>query len=92
MMTVHKVGALDVAAYADYLTSSQAEERQHAARAQERRGDYYLGSDRPTAEPLGVWWGAGAAELGLAGRDVDRAQMIQVWEGKDPREAGSWLT
>jgi conjugative relaxase-like TrwC/TraI family protein len=84
MMTVHKVGALDVAAYANYLTSSKDEERQHVARAGTGRGDYYLGRESQTSEPLGAWWGKGAEELGLAGREVDRGEMVRAWEGKDP--------
>ena len=87
MMTVHKVGALDAARYADYLSSSRDEERKYAARAVDRRGDYYLSptsQDTPTAEPLGVWAGRGAEALGLSGREVDQADLLRVWEGKDP--------
>ena len=83
-MTTHKVGALDVGEYARYLTSSRDEERVLAARVVDQRGDYYLTPGGGTAESLGVWWGRGAEALGLAGREVERAEMIRVWEGRDP--------
>lgn len=75
MMTVHKVAGIDGPGYADYLAG---------AGGQDRRGDYYLGRSGQPRENAGTWHGIGAAELGLTGT-VRRADLLRVWEGRDPR-------
>ena len=75
MMTVHKVGGGDAGGYADYLAS---------APVASRRGDYYLGREGEYASSPGRWHGRGAEALDLAG-DVTRAELMAVWEGRDPR-------
>ncbi|MFN2569433.1 MAG: MobF family relaxase, partial [Candidatus Dormibacteria bacterium] len=78
-MTQHKIGALAVNGYADYLLGGDRDRRP---------GDYYLGREgTPLAAP-GRWHGRGAAALGLTckvglGR-VDREDLLSVWEGTDP--------
>ncbi|MDA8330069.1 MAG: relaxase domain-containing protein [Candidatus Dormibacteraeota bacterium] len=74
-MTVHKIAGGDTAGYVAYL-ASQGPER--------RRGDYYLGIEGRPAEGPGEWIGQGAAALGLSG-EVDRGQLLLLWEGRDPR-------
>jgi conjugative relaxase-like TrwC/TraI family protein len=75
MMTVHKIAGIDGPGYADYLTG---------AGGQDRRGDYYLGRSGRGRENAGTWHGLGADELGLTGA-VRRADLLRVWEGRDPR-------
>jgi len=74
-MTVHKIAAGDTAGYVAYL-ASQGPER--------RRGDYYLGHEGRPAEGPGEWLGQGAVALGLSG-EVDRDQLVRLWQGQDPR-------
>src|SRR5579884_1816058 len=75
MMTVHKIAGIDGPGYADYLTG---------AGGQDRRGDYYLGPSGRVWEYPGAWHGRGADELCLTGA-VRRADLLRVWEGRDPR-------
>ncbi len=73
-MTVHKIAAGDTVRYVAYL-ASQGPER--------RRGDYYLGHEGRPAEGPGEWLGRGATALGLSG-EVDREQLLRLWQGQDP--------
>jgi conjugative relaxase-like TrwC/TraI family protein len=75
MMTVHKIAGSDTERYVAYL-ASQGPER--------RRGDYYLGHEGRPAEGPGEWLGQGAVALGLSG-EVDRDQLLRLWQGQDPR-------
>ena len=75
MMTVHKIAGSDTERYVAYL-ASQGPER--------RRGDYYLGQEGRPAEGPGEWLGKAAVALGLSG-EVDRDQLLLLWQGQDPR-------
>jgi len=75
MMTVHKIAGIDGPGYADYLSGAGGEDR---------RGDYYLGRTGRPRENAGTWHGLAAEELGLTGA-VRRADLLRVWEGRDPR-------
>jgi conjugative relaxase-like TrwC/TraI family protein len=75
MMTVHKIAGIDGSGYADYLSGAGGEDR---------RGDYYLGRSGRPRENAGTWHGLAADELGLTGT-VRRADLLRVWEGRDPR-------
>ncbi|HEY0411311.1 MAG TPA: MobF family relaxase, partial [Candidatus Dormibacteraeota bacterium] len=80
-MTPVKVEAEEVLEYADYLTSTAAEEARYAT----RRGDYYLGSEVAPAD--GVWHelGVGGAQvLGLDGQRVTREALVPVWRNQHP--------
>ena len=67
-------GAASVAYY-DTLVPDDKQQR-----SGERVEDYYLSTD----EQPGVWWGAGAAELGLAGEGT-REQFHAVMDGRHPQ-------
>ncbi|MFN2568781.1 MAG: MobF family relaxase [Candidatus Dormibacteria bacterium] len=78
-MSQHKIGAPAVAGYADYLLGGDRDRRP---------GDYYLGREgTPLAAP-GRWHGRGASALGLTRKvglgEVDRGDLLRVWEGIDP--------
>jgi len=75
MMTVHKITGIDGPGYADYLTCKGG-----AARP----GDYYLGRSGRPREGTGTWHGRAAEAAGLDG-PVRRADLMRVWEGRDPR-------
>src|SRR5205807_2047217 len=70
--------------YAEYLLSSRAEEAQYAATGRRDRGDYYLGTEGQKSAAMGIWWGRGAEELGLAGCEVERAALLRTWGGRNP--------
>ena len=74
-MTVHKIAGVDGPGYADYLTCKGGSERP---------GDYYLGRSGRPREGTGTWHGRAAEFIELSGT-VDRADMMRVWEGRDPR-------
>ena len=81
--TCHVVtGGEQAIGYAEYLLSSRAEEAGYSARRD--RGDYYLGTEGSKPAAMGIWWGRGAEELGLAGRAVERAALLRTWGGRDP--------
>jgi hypothetical protein len=75
MMTVHKIAGIDGPGYADYLTG---------AGGRDRRGDYNLGQSGRERGNAGTWHGEAAPELGLTST-VRRADLLRVWEGRDPR-------
>src|SRR4051812_29748367 len=78
MMTLHKLSAGD--GYT-YLTRQVASA--DARRAGQGLAGYYAGSGTPT----GVWAGAGASDLGVAGM-VSEAQMRALFgAGRHPNEA-----
>ena len=57
-----------------------------------RPASAYYTDEATQCEPPGVWWGAGAAELGLHGEvDADLAAAVfdRLLDPRDPRSRGS---